>query len=252
MSGKIWSWLGGGSFIASAVLLAGMLPFVGAGLPQLATAAVIVLLLFGLYAHRVSRRCREAELSAAERRRSVQMLSRYRHDWMNDLQVLFGYIQLNKPDQVKTHIASIADKLHREGLVAKLGILELTDYLIHFRTDTQKMELIVRPEREISLAAIGETGKRAADLLIALIQAFHDAAHGGEGEAGQLAVTIDLMERELLLLFEYSGKYSESALRRRCDAELAKLEASGRAVCEFREETADVEVRLAMNEGGDG
>lgn len=248
MSGKLWKWMGNGSLAAAALLLAGMLT-AKEGMPRGGAAAALFLLLFGWYAQRRHRLFRENACLAAERRRTIQTLSRYRHDWMNDLQVLLGYIQLNKQDKVKSHLETIGEKWHYEGRIAKLGILDLMSYLIHYNGDANKMELIVRPERDISLEAFGETGRLAADVMMAMIASYQEAAQSDGGESGRLHITIDAFERELLLLFEYTGPYSEQILRRRSAPLMAKLRAGGRAVVEddFRKEAADLEVRLPVD-----
>src|SRR5690606_8892232 len=71
----------------------------------------------------------------------LDVMNHYRHDWMNDLQVLFGYIQLNKADKLKAYVENLSDKLYRESLVSKLGVSELVAYLLLFRSKSRKLEI---------------------------------------------------------------------------------------------------------------
>ena len=41
---------------------------------------------------------------------AIRTLNHHRHDWMNDLQVLYGYIRMNKPDKSVECVENIRDR----------------------------------------------------------------------------------------------------------------------------------------------
>lgn len=47
----------------------------------------------------------------------VSLLRRIRHDYGNDLQVIVGYIDLNKPDQAREYIRSVVEQHNQERML---------------------------------------------------------------------------------------------------------------------------------------
>ena len=56
---------------------------------------------------------------------AIQMLNHHRHDWMNELQILYGYIQLGKLDKTVGSVERIKDRMATESRISKLGIPSL-------------------------------------------------------------------------------------------------------------------------------
>ena len=183
----------------------------------------------------------------------IRALNHHRHDWMNDLQVLFGYIQLNKQDKLKAYIEKLSDKLYRESLVSKLGVPELVAYLVLFRTKQRWMELTVWPEKDINLGAFGEAGLTTADGIMKIVNAYDEAAGYNDENANVLVVTLDLLGderngRTLIINFEYTGVYNSDLLLQaiRGTMELISSLDLGSASCDFQEGAADIELRLRL------
>lgn len=181
----------------------------------------------------------------------LDAMNHYRHDWMNDLQVLFGYIQLNKADKLKAYVEHLSDKLYRESLVAKLGISELVAYLLLFRSKSRKLELVIRPEREIVLANFAE-GSTAAKWMISFIQAYEHAVDNAE-YAGKLMISMDLLESdelgyELIVHYEYSGTYRMESLIEETMGIMESISQTEHASVsrDYGEQAADIELRMRL------
>ncbi|WP_066194403.1 MULTISPECIES: Spo0B domain-containing protein [Gracilibacillus] len=52
----------------------------------------------------------------------VEMLRHYRHDWLNDLQLILGYAQLGKLEKVENKITDIMDRSNQEKGLDRLNI----------------------------------------------------------------------------------------------------------------------------------
>ncbi|MHA0857077.1 Spo0B domain-containing protein [Paenibacillus sp. CMAA1364] len=72
---------------------------------------------------------------------AIKSLNHHRHDWMNDLQIVYGYIQLAKHDKSIECVGRIKERMELEGKIAKLGIPSLVFYLQSFRAIGTNIEL---------------------------------------------------------------------------------------------------------------
>lgn len=112
------------------------------------TAAALALSLY------YNRRHYEEELHIQEKtlqQAANRTLNHHRHDWMNDLQVLYGYIQLGKPDKSVQCVERIKERIALDSRISKLGIPSLVFYLHSFRTYSSTLELEVQIEEGLQL-----------------------------------------------------------------------------------------------------
>lgn len=122
--------------------------------------AAIFLLLFR---HERKRRTREVR----EARQSMQsffldVLSHQRHDWMNDLQLIYGYAKMGKSERIEDIVTRVSESMHKESRIAKLGLPELVFYLMTFKGENREIALHIQADSELrydgSLAAREEEG----------------------------------------------------------------------------------------------
>lgn len=109
-------------------------------------AAVFLLL------SRQERRRRTREVR--EVRQSMQsfflnVLSHQRHDWMNELQLIYGYAKMGKFDRVEEIVTRVSDSMHKESRIAKLGLPELVFYLMTFKGENREIALHVQADTEL-------------------------------------------------------------------------------------------------------
>ncbi|WP_229692228.1 Spo0B domain-containing protein [Paenibacillus radicis (ex Gao et al. 2016)] len=137
----------------------------------------------------------------------IRTLNHHRHDWMNDLQVLYGYIRMQKLDRTADYVEKIKDRMVAESNIAKLGVPSLVSYIQSFRTITNSLQLQVKNEQNIQLNEWPDGGQPIADTLIKLISAYRLAVKTGYGDAAVL--TIELTRNEdgvLYASFYYAGE----------------------------------------------
>lgn len=134
----------------------------------------------------VTRRNYEKELRIQERtlqQAANRALGHHRHDWMNDLQVLYGYIQLGKPDKSLQCVERIKERIALESRISKLGIPSLVFYLQSFRTFRASLELDVEVQEGLNLE--GKLSPEAGDELTGIImQTVRAYQYSGVAEAG--------------------------------------------------------------------
>lgn len=150
------------------------------------------------------RRARDSEW----RDRLIRMLGYHRHDWMNELQVLFGYIRLKKYDNLPDYMDKIKTTALHDSYLCKLGNPELIVYLLNRRVEGGYCTVEVELEQEIDLRKL-MLGERD---LFRLISGLADR-FGGQAEPGTLSIGFDEEEGELLVDFVYQGEGDEEALK---------------------------------------
>lgn len=152
-----------------------------------------------------SKRKRDAETDLT----IIRTINRQRHDWMNDLQVMLGFLRLRKYDQLQHYVDKIRAKALVESYISKLGIPSLIVYFLSFPAEHKALSLEVEIDQEINLAELPLDGEQTERLVIELAELFHEHAELAETEPNMLSIGFDLEETSLLLDFVYTGAYME-------------------------------------------
>ncbi|WP_171686888.1 Spo0B domain-containing protein [Paenibacillus planticolens] len=147
-------------------------------------------------------------------RNLIQVINRLRHDWMNDTQILFGYIQLKKFDNLQPYMEKIKMNMQQESNLSKLGIPSLIAYLLIFRVQSKSLELEVALDEEINLGQLPLSGGLIEKLVRQTVECVQMHAAAGEDESGKLSLEFALQDDGLLLDFVYQGPYQKERLEK--------------------------------------
>lgn len=86
--------------------------------------------------------------------KSIELLNSARHEYLNDLQLIKGYLFLNKTQKVEQIIDRVTEKLNNQSRLAHLHIPECAAFLMQFRWSSHAFSLIFEvdgPERDLSV-----------------------------------------------------------------------------------------------------
>ncbi|MBP1996787.1 Spo0B domain-containing protein [Paenibacillus eucommiae] len=142
----------------------------------------------------------------------LQIVNRLRHDWMNDIQVLFGYIQLKKYDNLSPYMEKIRVSMQQESFLTKLGIPSLVAYILTFRVYAKAIRLEIALEHEIFLQELPVQADLIFRLVRDTVELFNEHAAEEPDEAGILSLEFDVGKDHLLLDFVYQGTYCQEEL----------------------------------------
>lgn len=180
------------AWIALAVL---PLPFpVRAGLAIVAAACAWHI--FRMY-------CKEKEREFRDR--TLRLLNHHRHDWMNQLQVLFGYTRLKKYDILPDYMDKIRTAAQHDSLLAKLGNAPLIVYLLEQRIAGGACATEVELEAELDLRKVAMDENMLYKLIRGIMDRMAELAAPVQGEHGVVSLGFDEGEAELLVDFVYQG-----------------------------------------------
>ncbi len=135
---------------------------------------------------------------------AIKTLNHHRHDWMNDLQILYGYIQLGKHDKTIDCVGRIKERIYLDGKIAKLGIPSLVFYLQSFRTIGSNVELEINIADELQLSGRmkQEDTEKWVSAIVEAIRAYQYGERSSWGETRKLTLSFYEEDGEVVALFE--------------------------------------------------
>ncbi|MBP1156577.1 MULTISPECIES: Spo0B domain-containing protein [unclassified Paenibacillus] len=175
--------------------------------------------------------------------RILRLFNHYRHDWMNDIQILMGYVQLKKYDKLSSLMEKIKDKVQQESYVSKLGIPHLIIHLLTFQAEVKELTLDIRLREEVHLYEL-EHPEASAEDVIAVLDAFKEEAGESTEDQNLLELHLNREEDRLLLIAVYEGAYvNERMVRKEAELNATRL-AGGDSKLETKYEERKVIWRL--------
>lgn len=164
-----------------------------------------------------TRRHYEEELRIQEKtlqQAANRTLNHHRHDWMNDLQVLYGYIQLGKPDKSVLCVERIKERIALDSRIAKLGVPSLVFYLQSFRTFRSSLELEVQVEEGLVLEdkLSPGTGEELTSVIMQTVRAYQYSGLAPQGDTRKLQLSFSQERSDILISFEGEGEYGNPEL----------------------------------------
>jgi stage 0 sporulation protein B (sporulation initiation phosphotransferase) len=114
---------------------------------------------------------RHSRMLEHARQSAIHTLSHHRHDWMNDLQILYGYLRLKKPDKAVEIVDRIRERMENDSRISQLGSAELSTFLLSFRTMCDNMRLEFKVTDGLHLDRLPVDMDKLTGVLIAIINA---------------------------------------------------------------------------------
>lgn len=152
----------------------------------------------------------QERLVQASYKHTVELMSHQRHDWMNDLQLLYGYVRLNKMDRLIQCIDQMKHNMNEESRIAKLGNPELVMYLMRQRLTGSCMpvEVHIADHIELTKFEVGMDHNKLTDLVIKGVQLFRTAPKAQDEYVSIVPLKLTFMQQDdqLLIRYEYEGK----------------------------------------------
>ncbi|NQX45967.1 Spo0B domain-containing protein [Paenibacillus tritici] len=164
-----------------------------------------------------NRRQYEEELRIQEKtlqQAANRTLNHHRHDWMNDLQVLYGYIQLGKPDKSVQCVERIKERIALDSRIAKLGVPSLVFYLQSFRTFRSNLELDIQVEEGLQLEdkLSAESGAELTSVIMQTVRAYQYSGVTPQGDTRKLELSFSQEGRDILISFKGEGEQGNPEL----------------------------------------
>jgi stage 0 sporulation protein B (sporulation initiation phosphotransferase) len=154
-----------------------------------------------------------AQLSA------IRTLSHHRHDWMNELQILYGYLRLNKLDRAVEVVDRIRVRMDHDSKLSQLGSPELATFLLSFRVVCDSMRLEVEVQDGLHLDRLPYNAEKISRSVIGMVNVIRFRAVSPLSGDNVLRLYFHQSETTLKLEMAYEG---ELAAANSVKAELEK------------------------------
>lgn len=201
--------------LAWIALTAVQLPFPARGALGIIAAAC------AWYNFRIYRKHRETQ----EKERIIRLINHHRHDWMNQLQILFGYTRLKKHDILLDYMDKIRTSAQYDSLLSKLGNPSLIVYLLERRMTGGDCQVEVELESEVDLRRLAMEEEQVYRLVSGVMDRIIGHASPLQGECGVISLGFDEAEDGLVVDYVYQGNADWDGLKIDVGAFLQKWEA---------------------------
>jgi stage 0 sporulation protein B (sporulation initiation phosphotransferase) len=135
----------------------------------------------------------------------LDVINHYRHNWLNDLQVIFGYVKLKKYDNLERYMDKIKDKLEEESLIARLNIPSLVIYLLSLRHKNHNFKLHVEVEEGLLLSEVPIHQEEISSAIVQISDLLRAKTKEVQDKENQLTIYIHGKLDSIVLIFSYEG-----------------------------------------------
>ncbi|WEK55366.1 MAG: Spo0B domain-containing protein [Candidatus Cohnella colombiensis] len=146
------------------------------------------------------RQLQQAQTSA------IVTLSHHRHDWMNELQVIYGYLRLNKVDKAIEVVDRIRGQMEHDSKLSRIGIPELATFLLSFRTVCDTFQLHVEIGDQLQLDRITCPVEQLSKVIIGMINVFRVRSIRQYDNDNVLTLGFSQDDAHFRIVYNYSGE----------------------------------------------
>jgi stage 0 sporulation protein B (sporulation initiation phosphotransferase) len=183
----------------------------------LLTAGIIITVIVTIVIHMKIEQHQRAQAMHELKTQFLHTLNIQRHDWMNDLQVIYGYIQLKKLDNLKASVEKINSKLLQDSHIAKLGNPEISLFLYAYRNQCQTYLLTVEVVNGWEVPQRIEMSK-IRQIVESVLNQFDQAAQSEMNIENKLTLYFMKEDEGISLEFVYEGAYDALLLKEELNA----------------------------------
>jgi hypothetical protein len=136
-------------------------------------------------------------------RSTIDVLRQYRHDWLNRLQMIYAYVQLNKPEELRSCLQTIMLEEERANALFRTGCPELGIWLLLNVHRFASLEVRIRVERVSTKQSLPLPD---LEIVAYVEQMLIELESTAAPRKSKVAVEIGLCEHEGVFNVEFSGE----------------------------------------------
>lgn len=152
-----------------------------------------------------------------------------RHDWLNHIQVLQGFLKLESYGEVQRYIDTITQKLLLEQAITQLGNDEWVAYILTFETRYPTVQLEIELGEPFSLARYGIHTARILPL-IELLDAIAHTSIVTKKWAPSIILRMAVQDDHVHFILDYIGAQDEGEWETRWHQAEAQLCENGETI----------------------
>ena len=175
-----------------------------------AAALLIISIGIGVTIFWLEKKRQHERLLQAAYQYAVDTINHQRHDSMNSLQLLYGYMRLNKTEKLIHAVDHMKLQMMEDSQIARLGYPELVLYLIRQRLSggTMPVEVSIPEAIQLSDLRLSLTAADVTELVMKGVQFLRIAPKKRDAADGIVPIRLAFIKEpdELCIRYEYDGK----------------------------------------------
>ncbi|WP_421616872.1 Spo0B C-terminal domain-containing protein [Brevibacillus sp. TJ4] len=144
----------------------------------------------------------------------LQVLNRQRHDWLNHVQILLGYLHLNRTEQSEAHLRRIAEMAMQESMIARLNNSLLSVFFLTFNALNKEMLLEVEVCEHVDLSRIALDEQVLFQLIAEILCTANEHVSQDGYEQASMQVSLSAGENGVHFRFDLAGKISADGMEK--------------------------------------
>ncbi|MEJ8545722.1 Spo0B domain-containing protein [Brevibacillus borstelensis] len=152
----------------------------------------------------------------------LTVLNRQRHDWLNHVQVLLGYLRLGRPEEGEAYLKRVSELAMQESMLARLNCSMLSVFFLTFNALNKDMLIEVDVCSHVDLALTALDEKALFDTVSGIVCTVNKHLEKNLFEPASMQVSLFKGERGIHFRFDLAGKIRASGI-----VELEKLVRDG-------------------------
>jgi len=148
-------------------------------------------------------------------KKSLHVLQQKRHDWMNGIQLLYGYAKLQKHDRVLKNIEQLSEYLKQESHISKIGDPRLEWFLYEYSANSLKFDLRYHFEPQMSLWDVNVDRMLLYEAVSRTAKIIEQVAIFSEREEPHvLTIKMGTLKKSVVkITYQYDGLYDQATAR---------------------------------------
>lgn len=136
---------------------------------------------------------------------AVDLLRYYRHDWLNDLQVIMGYAQMGKLAKVEEKIANAVTRMDADQKLQSIPFPKTVIAIMQFYWNSEQFRLTPKVDSKITIA-LDDT--KLANQINQIFTAFSEHAMNLVLYHGTIRIQ-EMNQVQLEITFEFSERFEQ-------------------------------------------
>jgi stage 0 sporulation protein B (sporulation initiation phosphotransferase) len=143
----------------------------------------------------------------------IHYLKHYRHDWLNHIQIIKGYLSLEKIEQAQKFLDQVIVDTHYESKISQLGDTDLSYFLLTFNWRQDKVVLDIEFEEDhVEISKIGANYPYLLAWITNITQSVEEICDCHQ--ENRLSFLFHVIEHKLIMTVEYTGSWEEQEGRK--------------------------------------
>ncbi|WP_173916016.1 Spo0B domain-containing protein [Halobacillus sp. Marseille-Q1614] len=144
-----------------------------------------------------------------ENQEVVHLLRHKRHDWMNQMQLIQGYVAMGKMDRLQHQVNQVITEAEEERKLLNTSAYEFSLWLLTFNWEYERFRITYWVNTEVDLSRHDRKLLACAQRMLAILD---EHSHSEELYEGTLEIHQGNASEQVKLSWNWSGAFSDNVI----------------------------------------